>query len=168
MNGVDLYHAPLKGRATVLWRDGSAAECSNLADVVEVGLPAVVSLTEWKDIDCFEELLDLALVALRFPLVEYLVVTSKWICVGGSSIKPLRKLAAMPNVSLGLICSHDTGLMPVKNVILCWDYNCGTPRVAPPEDVKSRSNCYISPGGWKAWAKVSRAVHPDEVWHEFY
>jgi len=133
----------------------------------------VVSLTEHQELVHRDELLDLMPVAIRAPLIEFLVVTRRWFDTGGSVIRPVRKLAALQTVSLGMICDHETGLVNVKGAGLCWDYGTGTPRSvlaakAPSgERVELRQHGFLGVQDWLARAKAVRALHPQVQWHEF-
>lgn len=170
---ADLFHQPLAGRATVIWRDSSIADCQSLADVAEVGLPAVVSLTEYEDLADRDELLDLLTIAIRMPVVEFIVATRRWFDTGHSVIKPVRKLAALRTVSLGMVCDHVTGLINVKGAALCWDYRSGTPRMVPSVEgpggqrVEFKQHCIIGINDWTDRAKAVRAIPTGAAWHEF-
>ena len=159
----------------MIWRDRSRAECATLADVFDVGLPAVVSLTEARDLDSRDELLELMDVALACSFVEYIVATKRWLDLdsGATDLKPIRKLAALANVSLGMVFDHDTGLVMVKGASMCWDYGCGTPKrvlsAKGPQGARVyfKEHHLIGPHDWILRTKAARGVAPGSTWHEF-
>ena len=172
----ELIDKPLAGRSAVTWRDGSRAECCSLQDVIDVGLPAVVSITELTDFENEAELHELLPVALKCEYIEYIVVTARWVNtdVGKCNLPGLKRLAALANVSLCMITTHTTRLVNVKGASICWDYTCGTPTTVPyakspitGDRLPLRGFVWIGPQDWAARTKAARAVPPTAAWHDF-
>jgi len=143
---------------------------------VDIGLPAVVSLTEHTDFEDEAELHELLPIALRCAHIDYIVVTKKWVDVevGSCDVAGLKRLAALANVSLCLMSSHVTRLAKVKGASLCWDYTCGTPAAVPyvkhpstGAKLPMKGFVYVGAHDWVARTKAARAVAPTAVWHEF-
>jgi hypothetical protein len=158
----------LQGLGRVAWVDGAPETVRDISDVLDTGRRCVVSITDYFDHIDIDDLDELRRIVEVSPAVEFIVATAGW-CndQGRVQFKELRALAASPAVSLGLICSHRTGLVRVRNAAVCWDYSCGTPRfVYRKEDGIIQSAHIIGSQDWLAMARAARSI-PDAHWFDF-
>ena len=157
------------------WLDGPPEPVRCLADVLRSGRRAVVSLTDVCDTVTRPDLAELVDVLDDTTQVEIICVTAGWFDKDRDppvEMRIMRLLAAAPALSLGLVCSHVTGLVRVRGTSVCWDYRCGTPHFIA--SVKTRTDTYVLPqhhligtADWLARAKATRSLPPDMTWEDF-
>jgi len=158
----------LRGRASVTWVDHSYARVSNLRQVVRLGIPAVVSVTEYRDLDSHYQLLDLGEVAQSAPFIYFIVLTKQWTIQGADhSLSDVRRLARMTNVNLGVICGHQTGVPFLKGATPCWDYSQGTPLHEIQIDKVKKGYSLLGTCDWLTRAKMVASIATSKRWYDF-
>ena len=181
---LDLLYYPLHNQATVTWVDGSWADVTCLADLKDIKIPAVVSLTDLGDLTDRNHLLSAGEVADFMPFIHFIIATSEWWCPPEERQKGdtsrLRHIARRPNISLGLVCDNVTGVACVRGAGICWNYKYGTPATPPSTIVHWRRKSHkktqrvvldnhpiIGVSDWVERAKISSNVHPNAKWYTF-
>lgn len=165
----------LHGHARIAWLDGRPDDVSCIEEVIATGRRAVVSLTDVADDLTHADLAELVDILDQTSRVEFICATSGWFNADGDrhvDMKVLRALASLPGLTLGLVCSHRTGLLKVSGASICWDYSCGTPHFIP--SVKVWNQRYTLPWhqligvtDWVARAKACRSLAPHTDWRDF-
>lgn len=165
----------LRGHARIAWLDDHHEDVSCIEEVIATDRRAVVSLTDIADELTHADLHDLIDIVDQTSRVEFICATAGWFDPAGSrpvETRVLRALAAMPGLTLGLVCSHRTGLLKVRGTSICWDYSCGTPHFI--STVKVWNQYHTLPGhhligvvDWLARAKASRSLSPSTHWRDF-
>lgn len=175
---MSLIELPLDGRATVAWynQDHENMSALTIRDVAEGGGEALISLTEYYDLDNRSQLLELRDIAREYDYLQFIVATRHWVIPederSEGDLSRLRAVSRIPNISLGLVCDHETGVYQIRGSTICWDYTRGTPSSpitakCGRKKVALRDHAIIGVCDWLTRAKVSRQVPPAGRWYEF-